>query len=217
MIEACLKNGVPLFVAYYRRALPRFLKVKELIEEGAIGTVRHVDIRFSTSPVPEDTAPVPQWRVNPEISGGGHFLDLASHTLDFLDFLLGPVREVSGRAFNQGGFYPAEDNVSALFSFDGGIGGTGSWVFTVDKQTDRCDILGTGGSIRFASFADLPLVLTRGGSSEEIRIPHPPHIQQPLIQSVVDDLLRQGSCPSTGESALRTSIVTDTILKSYYS
>jgi predicted dehydrogenase len=217
MIEVCRKNGVPLFVAYYRRALPRFLKVKELIEEGAIGTVRGVDIRFSTSPVPEDTARVPQWRVNPEISGGGHFLDLASHTLDFLDYLFGPVREVYGRAFNQGGFYSAEDNVCALFSFDKGISGTGSWIFTVDKKTDRCDILGTEGSIRFASFADLPLVLRRGDSREKIHIPHPRHIQQPLIQSVVDDLLGRGSCPSTGESALRTSRVTDTILQSYYS
>ena len=31
------------------------------------------------------------WRVDPEISGGGHFVDLGSHTLDLLDWLLGPV------------------------------------------------------------------------------------------------------------------------------
>ena len=216
MVEACAQAGVPLFVAYYRRALPRFLKIKELVDEGAIGTVRGVNIRHSQGPVSEDTSPTPQWRVRPEVSGGGHFLDLASHTLDFLDFLLGPITNVSGRAVNQGGLYPAEDNVSALFEFENGISGTGSWIFTADQNEDICEIVGTGGNISFSTFNDNPVVLRRGSKSEEFRIPHPPHIQQPMIQSVVDNLLGNGVCHSSGESALRTAQVTDAILKNYY-
>ena len=46
--------------------------------------------------------------------------------------------------------------------------------------------------------------------------PHPPHVQQPLIQTVVDDLLGRGVCPSTGESARRTSQVMDQVLAAYY-
>jgi hypothetical protein len=46
--------------------------------------------------------------------------------------------------------------------------------------------------------------------------PNPPHVQQPLIQTVVDDLLGRGTCPSTGESARRTSRVMDTVLSAYY-
>lgn len=41
MLAACREAQVPLYVAYYRRALPRFLKVKELLEAGAIGDIRY--------------------------------------------------------------------------------------------------------------------------------------------------------------------------------
>jgi hypothetical protein len=55
-----------------------------------------------------------------------------------------------------------------------------------------------------------------GAETTEVDIPHPPHIQQPLIQSVVDELNGVGTCPSTGETAARTSRVMDQILASYY-
>ena len=45
MISACERAGVGLFVAYYRRALPRFATVKELIDGGRIGQLRSVSIR----------------------------------------------------------------------------------------------------------------------------------------------------------------------------
>ena len=92
MIDACRSAGVPLFVAYYRRTLPRFLKIKELVESGAIGDVRLVTVTLHQKPAPDDVDPVKRpWRVLPEIAGGGKFLDLASHTLDFLDYTLGPI------------------------------------------------------------------------------------------------------------------------------
>ena len=50
MITACKDAGVPLYVAYYRRAQPRFLKIKELLENNAIGDVRfRVDHTVSKS------------------------------------------------------------------------------------------------------------------------------------------------------------------------
>ena len=42
MVEAFRAKGLPLFVAYYRRALPRFLKAKERIDAGALGKVTGV-------------------------------------------------------------------------------------------------------------------------------------------------------------------------------
>ena len=103
MIDACRSAGVPLFVAYYRRTLPRFLKIKELIESGAIGDVRLVTVTLHQKPAPDDADPAKRpWRVVPEIAGGGKFLDLASHTLDFLDYLLGPIVQVKGLAAQPG-------------------------------------------------------------------------------------------------------------------
>ncbi len=213
MIAACREAGVPLFVAYYRRALPRFLKVKELVDAGAVGEVRYVTIELSQqppdAPLPADQLP---WRLRPEISGGGHFVDLACHTLDFLDYTLGPIARASGAAGNQGGFYPAEDMVSGQFVFQSGVHGAGVWCFTSYSALDQVEITGTHGKIDFASFANAPVGLTTAAGRQEFTIDHPPHVQQPLIQQVVDELRGAGRCVSTGESAARTTWVLEQIL-----
>jgi predicted dehydrogenase len=216
MIDGCRAAGVPLFVAYYRRALPRFLEVKRLIDDGAIGDVRAVTITLYRAYEPPAGA-VP-WRVDPAVAGGGLFVDLASHTLDLLDHLLGPIARVSGGAANQGRLYAAEDIVSAALEFESGVRGTGLWCFTAFGDVDRVEILGTRGRITFATFNDLPVTLETASGTDTLRIPHPAHIQQPLIQTIVNELTGAGAstCPSTGDSAIRTTRVMDTLLRHYY-
>lgn len=217
MIEACRSAGVPLFVAYYRRALPRFLKVKALVESGAIGQVQAVSVKLHQPPRKDlDPQNLP-WRVIPEIAGAGLYLDLASHTLDFLDYVFGPIRSVAGFAANQGGLYPAEDIVTGSFVFASGVQGVGSWCFTGFEQADSNEILGQKGKITFSSFTDDPVVLTTAEGVTPFEIDHPPHVQQPLIQTIVDALNGQGTCPSTGESGARTSWVMDQMLEAYRS
>ncbi len=211
MAAACRAAGVPLFVAYYRRALPRFLKAKELVTGGAIGELRFVEALL-TQPLaayPPDQLP---WRVRPEIAGGGLFVDLASHTLDFMDFVLGPVGRVRGFAHNQAGAYPAEDIVSAAFEFENGAQAVGTWCFSSFEAADRLSFVGSGGKVTLSMFSNEPVQLETSGGSEIFDLPNPPHIQQPLIQQVVNELLGIGSCVSTGESAARTSWVMDQIL-----
>jgi predicted dehydrogenase len=218
MIDACAEAGVPLFVAYYRRMLPRFLKVKELLADGAIGDVRFMTIRLFYAPERGDRcADELPWRVQPELSGGGRFLDLGSHTLDLFDHLLGPIAEVRGTATNQAGLYPAEDTVAAAFTYASGALGTGMWCFASGNagQVDENEIVGSAGRIRFSSFQEEPIELYRGDTMEMFTIPHPAHIQQPLIQTIVDELNGTGTCPSTGESAARTSWVMDECLRGY--
>ncbi|KAA3661062.1 MAG: gfo/Idh/MocA family oxidoreductase [Chloroflexi bacterium] len=215
MIEACETADVPLFVAYYRRSLNRFLKIKELLDTGAIGEVRFVAITFY-QPVRDDelTDSLP-WRVLPEVAGGGRFVDLAAHQLDFLDYALGPIRSVNGFAANQAGHYPAEDIVSSAFVFESGVQGMGTWCFSAFDELDRTEIVGSKGKISYATFDDSPVVLTIESGTQEFTIGYPEHIQQPLIQSVVDALNGAGSCPSTGKSAARTSWVMDQMLAGY--
>jgi predicted dehydrogenase len=215
MMAACRDAGVPLFVAYYRRALPRFLKVKEIVEAGVIGTPRAVTVALYRPPDP--TAPgVPDWRVDPAVAGGGLFVDMGCHTLDFLDFVLGPIRTTHGLATNGSKLYPAEDTVAAAFEFESGVEGTGLWWFASPTAADRTEILGTRGRVAFATFDNAPIVLEAEGKASEFVIPHPPHVQQPLIQTVVDHLNGVGQCPSTGESAARTTRVMGQILASFY-
>jgi predicted dehydrogenase len=213
MIDGCAHAQVPLFVAYYRRALPRFLKVKQLIDDGTIGDVRLVNVSlWQPAKAEHGDAAGPPWRVVPAIAGGGLFVDLASHTLDLLDFLLGPVASAAGSPGNQAGLYQAEDVVSGHFVFQSGVRGSGAWCFTAGEPVDRTEIVGSRGTVSFATFADAPVTLTLAGQVISFAIPHPPHIQQPLIQSVVDALRGGGVCPSTGISAARTSRVMDQLL-----
>ena len=214
MISACDEAGVGLFVAYYRRAVPRFATVKELLDGGRIGQLRSVSIR-NEQPAPVGEADQSGWRVDPEISGGGYFVDLGSHILDLLDWLLGPVTYAAGIATNRGGRYRAEDLVTAVFSFRSGVEGVGVWNYHSFREKDQVEIIGTAGALRFSCFGEEPLRLLTAHGVEQIEAPYPETVQLPLIQSVVDALTGHGESPSTGDSALRTARVIDSLLSDY--
>lgn len=218
MIKACHTADVPLFTAYYRRTLPGFLKVKEIIENGLIGDIRFVSIEMIQ---PLDTKLIADtavnWRIHPEISGGGYFHDLASHELDFLDFLFGPITNVSGISENQANLYPADDIVTANFKFENGVVGNGMWCFSSasESQKDEIKILGSKGELSFNCFGN-PMVInlcSAYNEKEEFRFSHDQPIQKDLIQLIVDELTGKGECPSTGVSGARTSRILDLITK----
>lgn len=217
MIAACRVAKVPLWVGYYRRALPRFLAVRDLIASGAIGPVRMVVSRqFQRLPGPEVfTGGAVPWRVNPALSGGGFFFEGACHTLDFLDFLFGPISDVRAFAANQAGAYRAEDIVAATYRFASGVYGSGTWCYTADFDEEYNEIVGATGRIRFSTSAPVPIRILRGDSVEELPIGDPEHVHQPLIQTIVDELNGSGKCPSTGESGARTARAMDAILAEF--
>jgi 1,5-anhydro-D-fructose reductase (1,5-anhydro-D-mannitol-forming) len=216
MIEACRQAGVPLWVAYYRRAQPKFLAVRDLLIAGEIGAVRFARVLLQRVPVPAETQPATRtWRFAPEVSGGGHLLDMGSHMLDLLDFFLGPVRAGQGIAVSQARLYPAEDSVVANLAFDRGVLGVGVWNSASHAPADVIELVGDRGELRFACFDPSPIILIREGRAREIEAEHPAHVQQPLIQTIVDELNGTGKCPSTGVSGARTTRVIDAILGSY--
>jgi predicted dehydrogenase len=212
------QTGVPLYVAYYRRSLPYFLKIKELIETKAIGEVRSVHIQLHWQPYDEEVGvdTKPRWRVFPEMSGGGHFHDLASHQFDYLEYVFGPVRDARGFASNQAGLYPADDIVAASFAFESGVLGTGSWCYTVNKEqrVDNAWIIGSEGKISFHFFEKFDIVVETAKGTEHFHLPYPKHVQQPFIEQMVREL-REGVkvCPSTGMSGARANLIMDWITK----
>jgi predicted dehydrogenase len=216
MIEACEAAEVPLFVAYYRRALPRFELVRDLLRAQLIGAPHSVSVVLSQAPGEADRASEKPWRLQPEISGGGYFVDLGAHMIDVLDYLFGPIQDVGGMAVNHAGLYEPEDTVTAWFSFESGVLGSGTWCFVANVPEDRIVIHGSAGRIHFSSFNELGVVLERGYERKDFPVPNPRHVQLPLVQSVVDALRGRGSCPSTGLSALRTTQAMDRILATYY-
>ena len=209
------ETGVPCFVAYYRRYLPYFQKVKELINGGQIGNVINIQIRFAQPPrdLDHNKANLP-WRVQPDIAGGGYFYDLAPHQIDLLQDMFGCILEASGYKSNQGGLYQAEDTLSACFQFDNGVVGSGSWCFVAHESAreDRIEVIGDKGMICFSVFTYEPIALHTENGREEIVIANPEHVQQPLIQAVVDHLIGKSTCTCNGESATLTNWVMDKIL-----
>lgn len=217
MVDACSAAGVPLFVAYYRRALPRFLALKDLIEQGTLGEVRTVFTHFTETLRPEDADPATRpWRIDPEIAGGGRFVDVGSHTLDALDFLFGPISRTEGKAWNSAGAYPAEDTVSFALEWDSGIRASCLWHFHAPESRDELWIMGTQGWASMSVLRSSPLIVHPRSGKQVVDLPDPHHVQEPLLATVMASLRNEGTCPSTGESALRTQRVMDTVLKPYY-
>jgi 1,5-anhydro-D-fructose reductase (1,5-anhydro-D-mannitol-forming) len=215
MIDGFRNRDCRLWVAYYRRALPRFLKVRELLGGGAVGRVTslqiHVTARLAT---PERAS---AWRFDPEIAGAGLFLDLASHCLDLVDFLLSPVSRAAGFAVNTGGRYGAEDVTAAAFQLGDNVAGTGIWNFNASQTIDRLVVTGSDGELRTPIFTDIDdVVVSRGEHENVYRFRNPPHVHQPLIQTIVDEMLGHGRSESTGESGARASWVMDRCLETYY-
>ncbi|AYA39643.1 Gfo/Idh/MocA family oxidoreductase [Xenorhabdus nematophila] len=217
MISVCRTQNVPLFVAYYRRALPKFIKIKELIEHGKIGTPRIVNCMLfreieSCYTNPHDLP----WLVKPEISGGGLFVDLACHTIDILDFLLGKIISVKGHANSQKNAYPAEDCVSMSFIFENSVQGVGIWNFVSGSREDKVEIIGTKGKISFSTFGNSAIsYYDENNKLYQFNFENPKNIEMPLIKTIIDELQGNGNCPSTAESASRTNWVIDEVLKNY--
>ncbi len=209
------QTGVKCFVAYYRRYLPYFLKVKELVDSGAIGNVINVQIRFAVPPrdldYNEQNLP---WRVQRDIAGGGYFYDLAPHQLDLLQMFFGPITRVNGYSTNRGHLYETEDTVSASFLFANGLPGSGSWCFVAHEsaKTDRIELIGDKGQICFSVFTYDPIALHTEAGRQEIKIENPPHVQMPLIQNIVEHLQGKTVCTCDSISGTAVNWVMDRIL-----
>jgi predicted dehydrogenase len=229
MVDAFAAAKLPLFVAYYRRTLPRFVKVKEIIDSGALGQLRSVQYKYADAQMSQRKQPLP-WRLDAQEAGAGLFLDLGSHALDLIDHLLGPFSDVSGNARNYTRNFAVEDYVEVRFRAGHCVHGLGRWDFS--GRPNLVDAVGDYapwddyivefdlGRLQFSCFRNTAVLIRHHDETrEEFQIAHPPHVAQPLIQTIVDELLGvtpPGSCPSTGASALRTQHVMDQALSTYY-
>ncbi len=214
MVDFCKQQGIPFFSAYYRRALPKYLMIKAMIDDKRYGDVRAVHVFMQQAIKEEDRQGGGTWRVRPEISGGGKFHDVGSHALDLIDWMLGPIVDAHGQALNQSKAYDADDVVCGHFKTEQGVVGTGLWCFNTFKDEDSTHIYLEKARISY-SVLDIaqPITIATDSTVQTIAVPDPPpHVAQPLIQTIVDQLLGKGTCPSTGESGMRTDFVLDSLI-----
>ncbi len=210
--EAFESRGLPLFVAYYRRSLPRFRKVKDWIDAGRIGQVRHLHWTLTRTPSPVDLSGNYNWRTDAKIARGGYFDDLACHGLDLFSYFFGDVIDCAGLASNQQRLYDAFDALSATWRYGSGVTGTGIWNFGCAQREDEVIVRGEKGTITFSIFGDVPFVLETADGREESVIENPENIQLFHVGNMRDHLMGRSQHPSTGRSATETARIMDVIL-----
>ena len=210
--EAFKEKELPLFIAYYRRSLPRFLKIKEWLAKGYIGKIRHVNWQKNRTASPLDLSSAYNWRTDAKIARGGYFDDVGSHGLDLFTFLLGNVKNANGFATNQQSLYSAYDCITGSWIHENGITGSGSWVFGASEPKDEVKIVGSNGEIRFSVLTEAPIQLTSSTKNESLVIEHPKHLHEFHVANMKKHLFGAQQHPSTGKSGLHTSWFMEEIL-----
>lgn len=211
--KAFEEKKIPLFTAYYRRSLPRFVQIDKWLKNNLIGEVRHINWHLSKAPSDTDLSKAYNWRTDASVAPGGYFDDLASHGLDLFAFLLGEMEEVKGISLNQQGLYGAKDAITACWLHKGGVTGAGIWNFGCDRSEDKVAIYGSKGKIQFSVFENEPVVLDCNEKHEELFIEHPKSVQLHHVENIKKHLMGDGFVhPSLGHSGLHTSWIMDKIL-----
>ncbi|WOD42697.1 Gfo/Idh/MocA family protein [Hwangdonia lutea] len=214
--DAFEAKEIPLFVAYYRRSLPRFKQVKSWIESNKIGAIRHINWHLSKPANDIDLAKTYNWRTDIKIAKGGYFDDLASHGIDLFIHLLGDISKAQGISTNQQGLYTAMDAISGSWMHESGITGSGSWNFGTEKREDHVQIYGDKGKISFSVFGEVLIELEYGDQKESLFIENPENIQFFHVQNIKNQLTENKAHPSTGQTGAHTTWVLENILKNNY-
>jgi predicted dehydrogenase len=205
MLQVSKETGVKLSVAHYRREQPMFLKIKEFLHKKAIGDIRMINLRYWQPASAYNLASEGiQWRVDPEIAGGGIFHDIAPHQIDLMLYYFGKVKDVKGLSVNQAGLYKADDLITGQMLFENGIVFNGSWCFTVapSERQDICEIIGSEGKIAFSVFGNFEIHLTQNNKTRTISFDKIPHVQQPMITKVVEYFLDKTPNPCPAEDGV---------------
>jgi predicted dehydrogenase len=207
------EKGVKVSVAHYRRGQPLFNKVNQLLKENIIGNVRFARLEFYKKQLPLEALNVPKvaWRVNPVIAGGGLFHDIAPHPLDLMYWFFGEIEKASGIAGNQSKLYEADDIVSGNILFKSGVIFNGLWCFNIaaENEKDLCEIQGAEGKMRFPIFEHKKIEIIKNGKTENILFEPLQHVQQPLIQKIVDYFLDTGPNPCSAEDGAKVMQLLD--------
>jgi UDP-N-acetylglucosamine 3-dehydrogenase len=111
MVDAAIRNGVTLKTGSNLRFFPSVLKAKQLLDEKAIG-----ELLFLRSWIGHEGWVQGKWFTQPEIVGGGAFLDNGCHVLDIVRWFLGEVKSCVGMIqTNLWPVEPLEDNGFGIF------------------------------------------------------------------------------------------------------
>jgi predicted dehydrogenase len=212
MVRACHEAGVRLHVAYYRRFYPKFVEGRRLLSAGAVGQILGARLQMCAHNTGGG------WRTDPRTSGGGHFVDVGSHRLDMLLYLLGDAAEVQGFSDGLASAHAAEEDVVLTMRMTNRALVSASFHFHTRPSKDILEIYGTDGTLIFDPFdgPSFTLRTTKGESIHTFENPQPTH--GPFVQALVDVYRgRAEDTPHvTGEEGAKVTRIMDVALAARY-
>jgi len=212
MMEACKSNGVLLAVAYYRRFYPCVMKAKELLASKAIGDVMLARVNLTGYYNPKyDT----QWRTKPELSGGGVLMDVGSHRIDVLIYLLGDVESVTGYAETLHASYAVDDSAVLAFRFESGVHAIANFNWNIGFGADDLEFYGTEGRL-YIDLGSGDMELRRGNERREWHLPPPRPTHIGIVQDFVECIATGNKPVCSGEEGMKTNEVMEAIYETKY-
>lgn len=213
--RASEEKNVPVFVAYYRRGQEKFITIKNIIESGEIGNIKTISLvhnmAVEKNELSRDTLP---WRLIPSITLGGKIVDMDTHVIDIVQFLIGDISEVRGFAINTGNYYDVEDTGVMIFKI-GDILATANWCYVADKTEEKLTIVGDKGRIETTGLFAGDVKVERDGEIKNLSFKEPEHAAMPFIQQVVNELIGKEKSNADLDSAINNVRVIDKLLKDY--
>lgn len=149
------KTGVKAMTAFNYRFFPAIRLIKEMLDDGTLGEVRHFRARYHQEWLVDPKSPT-SWRLDKSIAGSGALGDLGAHIIDLSRYLVGEPVSVSAnmKTFVEdrpGGHVDVDDAFDAIITFDTGALGTleATRVAPGRKNHMRFEISTTKGTVIF--------------------------------------------------------------------
>lgn len=154
MVKACDQAGVRLFVVKQNRRNATLQLLKQAVEQGRFGRIYNVALNVFWTRPQDYYDQGNGWRGTWEFDGGA-FMNQASHYIDLLDWLIGPVESVMAYTATQARDIEAEDSgVAAIRWRSGAMGTLNVSMLTYPKNLEgSITILGEKGTVRIGGVA----------------------------------------------------------------
>jgi predicted dehydrogenase len=201
MVQAAEKNARIFGAAFYRRAYPKVLRARQLLQAGAIG--QPVLAELTCHGWLDGKQGDRGWLVDPAKAGGGPLYDIASHRIDVLNFFFGQPLRVSAHLSNAVHHYAVEDNATVMIDYAQGVRGIVDVRWHSKLKRDECRIRGTDGEMQLNPLNGPDLIYP--GGSENLPLHPNPHY--PLIENFVDTVQGKASLLASGASSYWTDWV----------
>jgi len=216
MVDACRRNGVRLAVAYPRRYYPKVQKARALLEAGAIGQLVAARVFLAGWDNP-DPSEIRAWRLVKALAGGGPLMDVGSHRLDLLAYLLGEPVDVLALADRLVHRYEVEDSAALLLRFRSNnhlVQVSAAFHWNLGVRRDEFELLGTQGSISLTPLDGPDLVLRVGRDEERASFPPAANVQLPLVEDFTRRVLAGQDARFPGEEGMKASLMIDAAYES---